>query len=743
MRIQTKIILLISAAVLSIGILSSIFVGKLLIREMENDAEGKGTILSQTLSELITNHVINHEVLSVREAITNVMQNTTDLEYIYVVGFDGYIIAHTFQGGFPRDLAADLHENHAAGLTVFKKFMTENGPVLDAEHRLISGMRGHIHIGLNQTHTYDKISAILRRIIGTAVVIVAFGILLGIVISRRIALPLGRLADSMRAFGEGKSGEEIAVTSGGNEVAQLASSFNRMITERRQAEDEIISAHARLEYLLTNSPAAIYTCEVGGDWAARFVSKNIRDILGYEYREYLEKPGFWIEHIHPEDKELILAGLTLLLENGYHVHEYRFLHKNGAYRWVHDEVKIVRNAEGKPLECIGYLVDITDRKKMEEELVRTEKLESIGILAGGIAHDFNNLLTAILGNISMAKMYSQAGEKTYERLADAEKASLRACDLTQQLLTFSKGGAPVKKTISLKELIGDSACFSLRGSGSTCEFSIADNLLPIDADEGQISQVMNNLVINARQAMPGGGKIRVHCENISVDSDNQTPLKKGPYIRISVTDEGVGIPKEHLEKIFEPFFTTKPKGSGLGLATSYSIVRNHGGHIAVESTIGVGTTFHVYLPASDREARKKRPESEMPSSGSGKILFMDDEEIVRTVAGEMLTNLGYDIEFAQDGAEAIELYAKAMASGRSFDCVIMDLTVPGGMGGRDAVKKLRELDPAAKVIVSSGYSNDPIMADFTTYGFSGVVSKPYTINNLSETVHALVSKGRD
>jgi CheY-like chemotaxis protein len=242
--------------------------------------------------------------------------------------------------------------------------------------------------------------------------------------------------------------------------------------------------------------------------------------------------------------------------------------------------------------------------------------------------------------------------------------------------------------------------------------------------------------------MPNGGMIRMRCENISVESDEQAPLKKGTYIRISISDEGVGIPNEQLEKIFEPFFTTKPKGSGLGLATSYSIVKNHGGHIAVESSVGVGTTFHVYLPASGQEAQKRKQETEMPSCGSGRVLFMDDEKVVRDVAGEMLTSLGYEVAFAHDGAEAIELYAKAMASGSPFDGVIMDLTVPGGMGGKDAVKKLRELYPAAKVIVSSGYSNDPIMADFRTYGFSGVVSKPYTIQNLSETVRALVTQAR-
>jgi PAS domain S-box-containing protein len=598
-------------------------------------------------------------------------------------------------------------------------------------------MRGHIHIGMKQTHIYDQISIIRRRIIGTTFGIVALGVLVGIVLSRRIAGPLARLTDSMQAFGEGKSGEEVVVRSGGREVAQLAGSFNRMIAERKHAEDALRVSEERYRLFFESNPQPMWVYDLE---TLAFLAVNDAAVehYGYTREQFL---SMTLKDIRPQD------DVPALLDNVSKV--TAGIDKAGV--WKHRkkdgtliDVEITSHTLtfcGKRAEVV-LAYDVTERKRLEQELVRAEKLESIGILAGGIAHDFNNLLTAILGNISLAKTYTQSGDKTHERLSDAEKASLRARDLTQQLLTFSKGGAPVKKTISIKELISDSACFSLRGSGAKCELSVAGDLLPVDADEGQISQVINNLVINARQAMPNGGMIRMRCENISVESDEQAPLKKGTYIRISISDEGVGIPKEHLEKIFEPFFTTKPKGSGLGLATSYSIVKNHGGHIAVESRIGIGTTFHVYLPASGQEAQKRKHETAIPSRGSGRILFMDDEEVVRDVAGEMLTSLGYEVAFAHDGAEAIELYAKAMAAGRPFDGVIMDLTVPGGMGGKDAVKKLRELYPAAKVIVSSGYSNDPIMADFRTYGFSGVVSKPYTIQNLGETVRALVTQAR-
>jgi PAS domain S-box-containing protein len=737
MRIQTKIILLISVVALSVGILSSILVGRPLLRGMESDTADKGTILAQTLSELIANNVINHEVLPVREAITDVMQGTNDLEYIYVVGFDGSIIAHTFKGGFPRDLADELREKLPGGTPVFRRFLTENGPVLDVGYSLVSGMRGRIHIGLNQTHNYEQISIIRRRIIGTTFVIVALGVLVGIILSRRITRPLGRLAGSMDAFGEGKAGEEIVARSGGWEVAQLARSFNRMTAERKHAEDALRESEERYRLFFESNPQPMWVYDLK-TLAFLAVNDAAAEHYGYSREEFL---SMTLKDIRPaEDIPALLDNVSKVTEGIDKAGVWKHRKKEGTLI----DVEITSHSlifGGKRAEVV-LAYDVTERRRLEQELVKAEKLESIGILAGGIAHDFNNLLTAILGNISLAKMYSPAGSKTYERLSDAEKASLRARDLTQQLLTFSKGGAPVKKTMSIRELISDSACFSLRGSGATCAISIADDLLSVDADEGQISQVMNNLVINARQAMPNGGMIQVRCENVSIEPDDQSPVKRGTYVRISVSDEGVGIPKENLKEIFEPFFTTKPKGSGLGLATSYSIVKNHGGRITVESRVGVGTTFHVYLPASEQEGQKRKQEAEMPSRGSGRILFMDDDEVVRDVAGEMLTNLGYDVEFAHDGAQAIELYTKAIASGRRFDGVITDLTVPGGMGGKEAVKKLRELDPAAKVIVSSGYSNDPIMADFRTYGFSGVVSKPYTMKNLSETVYALVAKGR-
>jgi PAS domain S-box-containing protein len=399
--------------------------------------------------------------------------------------------------------------------------------------------------------------------------------------------------------------------------------------------------------------------------------------------------------------------------------------------------------ENERHERIGWVQvirDITERKKMEGEVFKAQKLESLGILAGGIAHDFNNLLTAILGSISLLKMYGKSHDESYQILEQAEKASMRAKALTQQLLTFAKGGEPFKKTLSIAELLRDSASFGLRGSNVKCEFSIPDDLWPVTVDEGQISQVINNIVINADQAMPEGGIIKINACNLLLANDEVQPLREGKYIKFDIEDRGVGIPVEYLQKIFDPFFTTKRKGSGLGLATAYSVIKKHEGHIAVESEIGKGTTFTFYLPASKEELVQKKSEGPTALKGKGKILLMDDEDLLRNFTARMLERIGYEMESASDGSEAIELYAKAKASEKPFDAVIMDLTIPGGIGGQEALKKLSEIDPHVKAIASSGYSNDPVISGFGDYGFMGVIIKPYRIEELSDILSKVIGR---
>ena len=397
----------------------------------------------------------------------------------------------------------------------------------------------------------------------------------------------------------------------------------------------------------------------------------------------------------------------------------------------------LRDKQDTVVGVVAVFRDITEKKRIEEELRKIQKLESLGILAGGIAHDFNNILVSIIGGLSLLKLYTKPEDKSFEMLTMVEKSAFQAGDLARQLLTFSKGGNPVKKVCSIEKVLKEAVNFSLRGSKAKCTFSIADELWLVEIDEGQISQVLNNLIINADQAMPKGGVIQVSAGNVSIGQNDGLPLKEGRYVKVCVMDEGTGIPREYLSKIFDPYFTTKSMGSGLGLAISFSIIKRHGGYITVESEIGTGTTLSFYLPASQKDVKKEILKRKIYFN-TGKILILEDEDTVRKVAGQMLTYLGYEVEFAKEGIKAIELYKKAKDSKRPFDVVIMDITIPGGMGGEEAVWKLREIDPEVKAIVSSGYSNSPVMTEYEWFGFNEVIAKPYEINDLSETIYRVI-----
>jgi CheY-like chemotaxis protein len=365
-------------------------------------------------------------------------------------------------------------------------------------------------------------------------------------------------------------------------------------------------------------------------------------------------------------------------------------------------------------------------------------MDAIGTLAGGIAHDFNNLLTSILGNITLTQHILKLPPLGETYLTRAEHATWRAKDLTQQLLAFAKGGDPIKHLISLKDIIIESSSFALSGSSVLCEPHLPTNLWPIEADPGQVSQVIHNIGINAVQAMPTGGTLAIEADNMWINKYpgvSPIPLPPGPYVHLTLSDEGIGIAKEQLDKIFEPYFSTKPEGQGLGLATTYAIMQKHGGHISVESQLDVGTKFSLYFPACASGAKPLKLEALPLHHGSGKILVMDDEESIRLLAKEMLSHCGYQSVFAKDGYETISLYQQAMDTNTPFSAVILDLTVPGSLGGKETILRLREIDPDVIAFVSSGYSNDPIMANYKTYGFHGVITKPYSLIGLSTILH--------
>lgn len=513
--------------------------------------------------------------------------------------------------------------------------------------------------------------------------------------------------------------------------------MNKHLEERvAERTQQLRATEANFRALADNANDGIII-RAGTDGEIVYANRKYAEMSGYSDEELLQTG---IKDVVSREKlPFVLKTYRQLIEGNNFPAQFEsaILRKDGVI--VPTEVTFARTTWHNQPAALVVIRDITGRKKQEEELIKSSKLESLSLLAGSIAHDFNNFLAGIMGNVSLARSIVSPGDKIYPLLASLEKASLKAKNLTQQLLTFAKGGAPIKHTTSIAGLIRDSAVFALSGANVRCDFSIADDLSPVEVDAGQITQVIHNLIINAKQAMPEGGLIKVSAENATVGAKDNLPAKDGKYIKITIQDTGIGIPEKDILKIFDPYFTTKEGGSGLGLAASYSIIRNHGGHIAVASAVGAGTTFTIHLPVSQKEFIHKKDVEEQPISGEGRVLVMDDEEFIRDVAGRMLTVLGYEVDFAVNGDEAIGLYRKAKDSGRSFDAVIMDLTIPGGMGGKETIQKLFEIDPNVKAIVSSGYSDDAIMSDYRKYNFRGVITKPYRIEELSRTVRRVIA----
>lgn len=541
-----------------------------------------------------------------------------------------------------------------------------------------------------------------------------------------------------------KTKEQLEIRVGERTAELIAANqtLQREITERKQAEENLAAETERLRVTLCSIGDGVITTDL--EKKIVLMNKIAEDLTGWKgeeangrsidevFRVFYDKTGMPYENL--EIKEYKDADFK----------DYKrdiFLVSNdGTERLIAMNNTLLQNNHQDNIGMMLVFQDITKQRNMEDELLKTQKLESLGLLAGGIAHDFNNFLAAIMAGIQLSNIRLSKGLNIQKNLAEIEKIITQAANLTKQLLTFSKGGAPIKKTALIADLIKDTVDFTLHGSKLRCEFTMADDLWLAKVDEGQMSQVINNLVINAVQAMSEGGTIKIQVENVKLEARHVIPLPSGNYVKISIADQGSGIPEEYLPKIFDPYFTTKQNGNGLGLASSYAIIKKHNGYIAVQSELGEGTTFEIYLPASKRKAAVQKQLPELVLNGQGKILLMDDEASIRDATGEMLVEVGYEVALAADGAEAINLYCEALKLGLPFDVVITDLTIPGGIGGKELIATLLTIDPKVKAIISSGYSNDPVMADYREYGFGDLVTKPYKIEELHEKIHKLTQK---
>ncbi|MFW6221772.1 MAG: PAS domain-containing hybrid sensor histidine kinase/response regulator [Fibrobacterota bacterium] len=531
---------------------------------------------------------------------------------------------------------------------------------------------------------------------------------------------------------------EISLSSWQSRAATFHTAIIREVTKRKQAEKDLAKEKELLDVTLRSIGDGIISTDTSGrillinGVAEALTGVSGREVIGKHFSEIFQP-------LDIETQKEIAGPTETVISGGKTVEGEVMLPVGQSRRRIIFTASPMRDSSEQIIGTVVALHDATERRRMEEELFRARKLEAIGVLAGGIAHDFNNILTGIITNLFMVKTGLKANSEPYDLVTDAEKAAFQASKLTKQLLTFAKGGAPVKENASIDELIEDSVGFCLSGSNIECELQLDEDLWSVEIDRAQIDQVLNNLLTNAKQAMPQGGSVVIRAQNMEIQdkisdvTEAVLPLLPGTYLKITIKDNGCGITRENMTRIFDPYFTTSDKRAGLGLSTVYSIVQKHNGFITVKSRVGKGTKFIFYLPA--RKQEKKEISEQIPRCrGTKRILVMDDDEIIRVVVERILKNAGYQVETTTNGIDALYAYERSMNNGEPFNLVLMDITIPGGMGGKKTIEQLLSLDPNAKVIASSGYSNDSIMTNYREYGFVGVLPKPFNVAEFMQVI---------
>jgi PAS domain S-box-containing protein len=498
----------------------------------------------------------------------------------------------------------------------------------------------------------------------------------------------------------------------------------RLLEDARAAREAEASERERLLVTLRSIGDAVVTTDADG--VVTLLNGVAERLTGWTWDEARGRPLREVFRVFDERTgtpredpvaRVLREGRVVALANHTMIEA-----RDGVRRAIADSAAPIVADDGSRVGVVLVFRDVTTQQRMEEELARASRLESLGVLAGGIAHDFNNILTAVVTNVSLAEAVLPAEHPARARLAGAGRACTRARDLTRQLLTFARGGAPVTTRVDVAMLVREACGFALQGSRTRASYELPDELWRVEADAGQISQVVHNLVLNAVQAMPEGGTLTASARNVEIEAGADLPLSPGRYVRIAVSDTGPGIAADILDRVFDPFFTTKPGGTGLGLATCHSIVHRHGGHISVAST-SRGCTFHVWLPAAAAPAEAAGPTLARPLRG--RVLVMDDDPELRSLAAACLAHYGFECDVTEDGARAVERWRDARREGRPYALVLLDLTVPGGMGGLDALRHMRAEDPMVRAVVSSGYSSDPVLAHFDAHGFAAAMQKPW------------------
>jgi PAS domain S-box-containing protein len=523
------------------------------------------------------------------------------------------------------------------------------------------------------------------------------------------------------------------------ETTRLHGEAVAALLQAQRAEQALAEEKERLAVTLRSIGDGVITTDLDG--TILLINSVAETLTGWTQQAAVGQPlGIVFRNFEPETRAACDNSVAARTSHGVKLGAGRstiLVARDLTERPIEESAASLCDQEGRTIGMVLAFRDITDSLRIQEERAKAARLESLGLLAGGMAHDFNNVLTSIMGNVSMARATLPHTGPPNNLLSEAEQACVRARQLTWQLLTFSKGGVPAKKTLAIPRILQESAAMALRGSAVRCTFDLPPDLWMVEADEVQLVQVFSNVFINAQEAMPHGGVIAVTAENV-VESDRRSecalPVVPGNYLRVSIVDEGIGIPNEHIGRIFDPYFSTKQRGSGLGLATTYSIVKNHGGFLVIDSNLGRGTTVRVSLPASSSRALYQPAQLPVhPPGGRRRVLVMDDEASIRTLALNMLQFLGYDAEAVDSGSAAVERFAH-----KKFDAVMLDLMVPGEMGGKEAMQRLAGINPSVKAILVSGYARDSVMADFREYGFQAALAKPFTLQQLSATLCSVI-----
>jgi len=589
-------------------------------------------------------------------------------------------------------------------------------------------------------------SEVVKKIIIQVVLVLCCFLFLSLLLSWALTAKMKKNLDLFLEFFNKSASEELIIPADKVnflEFQSLALTANQMARDRQRAWDNLSAEQERLAVTLESIGDGVMTTDTDG--RVVLLNRVAEALTGWTNEAAVGRPSTEVFHIVNERTgKKCQSPIQLVLESGRIVgfaNPTALIAKNGTVRSIADSAAPIRDRASNVIGVVLVFQDVTNERKMESELLKIRKLESVGVLAGGIAHDFNNILSAILGNVELAAhRIAEEDVGTATLLSDAKKATRRATKLTGQLLTFSKGGDPVKEETSLASLITESAGFVLHGSNVVCDYSFPEDLWKVDVDGGQIGQVIQNIIINAKQAMPEGGAILIECSNVyDVAQEKLLNVTSGEYVCIRIQDSGIGISKEIIDKVFDPYFTTKQEGSGLGLAICYSIVNKHSGVLTVNSISGKGSTFTLYLPAIIHSTKKNstgKANEKLMQAKAVRVMVMDDEKMLLDVAKAQLSVLGHEPVLVSDGAQAISVYKDMKALGTPVDIVIMDLTIPGGMGGQEAAERLLQIDPGAKIIVSSGYSNDPIMAEYKKYGFCCAIAKPFDLKELGDAIAA-------